>query len=411
VTKERKNKAMKPLHPLCVVFALFLANAIPLHAAEPDALTVAAVLHDETALAGAHDIEIRDGLAYIAGKGFTSRALPRNGVFPYEKGKGGSFAIVDVKQPAVPKLLWSARDPLNYEDAETVLPLGGHRLLVGTRELLLFDVAQPAQPKLLARLKDRPRVDIINGFVRLGDVVFGANKMGHIFAVDVSAPDKLKLLGARNTEELDGFERPHDVALSGDLLVVVAPERFGHTSKPGKVGVYRVTDPATRRVLPAEQWTLVSRIEDKRLAGANRVMTRGSFAYVGSSLIPVAGRTDGLRPMVSIIDLSDPTKPRIRGSVDFPDPHPQAQGPNGLEVAGTVVFAAGGQTVQAIDVSNPDAPRELARLTAPAAFPGAQDDAHDLVYHDGHLFVTAQNSHALVVIRVADKSIRAAAAR
>jgi len=140
-------------------------------------------------------------------------------------------------------------------------------------------------------------------------------------------------------------------------------------------------------------------------------MTRGSFAYVGSSLIPVAGRTDGLRPMVSIIDLSDPTKPRIRGSVDFPDPHPQAQGPNGLEVAGTVVFAAGGQTVQAIDVSNPDAPRELARLTAPAAFPGAQDDAHDLVYHDGHLFVTAQNSHALVVIRVADKSIRAAAAR
>ena len=56
-----------------------------------------------------------------------------------------------------------------------------------------------------------------------------------------------------------------------------------------------------------------------------------------------------------------------------------------------MVFAAGGQTVQAIDVTNSEMPCELGRLTAPAAFPGGQDDAHDLVYHDGHLFVTAQN--------------------
>jgi len=392
---------MKSLQPLGAVFALFLANVIPLHAAE---LTVAAVLHDETAFAGAHDIQVHDGLAYIVGKGFTSRALPRNGVFPYEKGKGGSFAIVDVKQPAAPELLWSARDPLNYEDAETVLPLGGDRLLVGSREILLFDIAQPALPKLLARLNDRPRVDLINGSVRLGDVVFGSNKRGQIFAVDVSAPNKLKLLGARHTKDRDGFEAPHDVALSGDLLVIVSPENFGRTGLPGKLGVYQVTDPTTGRVVPAKQWTLVGQIEDNRLAGANRVMTRGSFAYVGSSLSPMVGRTDDLRPRVSIIDLSDPTKPRIRGSVGFPDP--QVQGPNGLEVAGTVVFAAGGQTVQAIDVSNPDAPREFARLTAPAAFPGALDDAHDLVYHDGHLFVTAQNSHSLVVLKVSAELAR-----
>ena len=45
------------------------------------ALQVVAVLHDESALAGAHDIEIRDGLAYVAGKGFTRRNLPgRRGV-------------------------------------------------------------------------------------------------------------------------------------------------------------------------------------------------------------------------------------------------------------------------------------------------------------------------------------------
>lgn len=385
---------------LCTALVLFQASAMRLQAAEPDSLTIVAVLLDEMALTGAHDIEVRDGLAYIAGKGFTSRALPSNGKYPYEKSKGGSLAIVDVKQPDAPKLLWSASTPLDYEDAETVLPLGGNRLLVGTRETLLFDVSQPARPKLLARRKDRPQVDTTNGFARRGDIVFGANKLGHIFAVDIASPSQLKLLGARNTVTLDGFAKPHDVALSGDLLVVVSPEGFGRTGKPGRMGVYRVTDSVTRQVLAAEQWTLAGRIEHKRLAGVNRVMTNGSFAYVGSSLSPVPGRTDGLRAMVSIVDLSDPAKPRLRGSVDFPDP--QSQGPNGLEVAGTVVFAAGGQTVQAIDVSSPDAPRELALFTSAEVFPGGKDDAHDLVYHDGHLFVTAQNSHSLVVLRVSD---------
>ena len=50
------------------------------------AMRVVAVLRDESALAGAHDIEIRDGLAYVAGKGFTLRARPvgGGGVFPYQ---------------------------------------------------------------------------------------------------------------------------------------------------------------------------------------------------------------------------------------------------------------------------------------------------------------------------------------
>lgn len=339
-------------------------------------LSVVAVLHVETALARTHDIEIRDGIAYLAGK-------------------GGSLAVVDVKQPAMPKLLWCVRDPVAYADAETVLPLGKDRLLVGTRDLLLFDVANPAQPKLLASIKDRPRVDTINGFAKLGDVVFGANKFGHVVAVDVSTSDTIKLLGARETSERGELSSPHDAAFCGDLLVVVSPEGFGRDSKPGRIVVYRVIDPKTRKVLPAEQWALVSKLEHPRLAGANRVMTRGSFAYVGSSLGKNSGRSDELRSNVSIIDLTDPAQPQLRGSIDYPD----ARGPNGLEIDGTNVFAAGGQTVQVVDVTSPDLPREVCRLTAPGAFPGAADDGHDLVLVNGHLFVTAQSSHSLVVLR------------
>ncbi len=130
-------------------------------------LTLVAVLHDEAALTGAHDIEIREGLAYVAGKGFTRRNLPASGVFPCEPGAGGSFAIVDVSRPATPKVLWFADTPLAYEDAETVLPPGPGRLLVGTRDLFLFDVSNPATPLQLAAIEDRPRGDLINGCARL----------------------------------------------------------------------------------------------------------------------------------------------------------------------------------------------------------------------------------------------------
>ncbi len=62
-----------------------------------------------------------------------------------------------------------------------------------------------------------------------------------------------------------------------------------------------------------------------------------------------AAPVEPARSNVSVIDLTDPTRPRLRGSGDFTD----TRGPNGLELAGRIVFAAGGQTVQAIDVTNP----------------------------------------------------------
>jgi hypothetical protein len=364
-------------------------------------LALAAVLRDETAFAGAHDIEIRDGLAYVAGKGLTRRGPPSSGVFPYDSGKGGSLAIVDVKRPAAPKVLWSTHEPLAYQDAETVLPLHGNHLLVGTRDLFSFDVSDAANPKQLAAIKDRPRVDTINGFARLGDAVFGANKQGHILAVDVSAPNASKVSGSRDTRERGELEFPHDAAFCGDLLVVVSPDGFGSKGRPGRLAVYRVVDSNTHKALTADQWTLVGKLEHPRLAGANRVMTRGALAYVGSSLAGgSANRADDLRANVAIIDLNDPASPKLRGSLAFADDN---AGPNGLEVAGDVVFAAGGQAVQAIDVSNPDAPRELGRFASAEVFPGGLDDAHDLVFHDGHLFVTAQNTHALVILKVSDE--------
>ena len=148
-------------------------------------------------------------------------------------------------------------------------------------------------------------------------------------------------------------------------------------------------------MLPPEQWQLVGKLEDSRLAGANRVMVGGHFAYVGSALSPKAPKDGRLVANASVVDLSDPSAPRLRGVLAFPD----ARGPNGLELAGATVYAAGGQTVQAIDVSDPDKPRETARASLGWILPGGADDLHDLVYRDGFLFVTAQTTDAVVVLR------------
>ncbi len=202
-------------------------------------------------------------------------------------------------------------------------------------------------------------------------------------------------------------DRQNDVALADELLVVVDGANFGRDSKPGKLAVYRVTDPPTHTPLAPDRWDAPAVITDLRFAGANRVRTSGRFAYVASSLAVESPRHTGLQNNLTVVDLSDPVKPRLRGSVAFSE----GRGPNGMEISGRVVFAAGGQSVQAIDVSNPDAPRELAFVTALAAFPGSGDDGHDLVYADGHLFVTAQNSHALVILRVEGKELLDAARR
>jgi hypothetical protein len=338
---------------------------------ETEALSVVKVLRDPVGLSGAHDIEIQDGIAFVAGK-------------------GASLAVIDVRIPEAPAVLWTIQDPTKFENAESVLPLSKNRWLIGTRDAFLFDAADPKLPRQLGKIESRPVIDQINGFARYGDQVFGASKTGYLFAIDVTDADAIALKTSRNTRAMDNLSAPHDVAVSGAYVVTVSPEEFGRTGKPGKLGLYRTAD-----------FSFLGSVEDRRLSGANRVRAHSGLAYTANSLTQNSARTDGLRSNVAIVDLSDGSHPKVLGSVDFPG----ERGPNGLELAGSVLFAAGGNVVQAIDVSDPAAPRELARLTSPEAFSGGADDAHDLVYRDGYLFVTAQTSHAMVVIRVRDQNI------
>jgi hypothetical protein len=82
-----------------------------------------------------------------------------------------------------------------------------------------------------------------------------------------------------------------------------------------------------------------------------------------------------------------------------------------LTIAGDVLFLAGGQTVEAIDIRNPARPVKLASFKCLEAFPAGRDSAHDLVYRDGYLYVTGQNDNCLCILRVDSPLIRELAQR
>ena len=371
---------MKHRKPQClfrrVPFALLLLPLVQTAgASDPPAFSVAALLFDDRALDRPHDVEIQGNLAFVPGK-------------------GGSIAVIDVADPTKPKVLWHDYDPRRLDDAETVLPLGSH-LLLGTNDFIVLDIANPRAPVVRAVVSDRTRIGRINGMAKRGDYVFAANKNGWVNVFDIRDLEKPRLFASLNVRKQHGLSSPHDLDVSGDHLVVVDPAGFGRRGLPGKVGVYRVADPVSHELLPAEAWKLEGVLENHDLVGVNRVQIAGRYAYVSGS------RADGPSNTV-VVDIRDPSRPCQVAALRFSD----KRGPNGLTLVGDVLFVAGGQTVEAIDVSDPTQPRRLASYRCLDAFAAGRDSAHDLVYRDGYLFVTAQNDNCFCILKVNDRRIR-----
>lgn len=368
---------------LSAVTVVLIAMSINIAPALP--FKVVGVVVDDEALAGAHDVELQGRYAYVPGK-------------------GGSLAVIDVAEPSRPKIVWSRRDPQTFTDAETVLPAGDF-LFLGTQDFFSLDIRDPSQPRILKSLVDRPKIDRINGFVRIRDYIFAANKSGWIDAFDVSKPAEPKLADALKVAERDGMGDPHDIDRLGDLLVIVDPDGFGRRDVPGRIGVYRVFDEKSGVLLPSAEWTLVGKCEHERLVGGNRVRTIGNFAFVAASISAESTNRERKQQGLTVVDLTRPESPQYVATIPFLD----ERGPNGMATAGNVVFVAGGRLIMAVDVSDPRRPRELAVFPCREVFQDkatAKDDGHDLIYRDGYLYVSGQTTNSFGVVRVDDPEIR-----
>ena len=345
------------------------------------------LLRDDEALNRAHDVELQGHIAYVPGK-------------------GGSLAIIDVSDLTKPRLLSSLVGLEGLEDAETVLPMGDI-LLLGTRDFLAVDVSDPARPRIVKRISDRPRIDLINGMALRGHHVFTANKSGYVTVFDVSDPSDPVLEGVLDAKQHGGLRAPHDIAVFADhILVVSAGNSSDLWSQHTNLAVYRVADPGTHELLPAEKWTVEGVLEDDgklrdSLCGANRVaITRDHrYASVGAFV----------HSRVGIIDIGDPRKLRQIANMPVGDIHG-----TGMTVSGKALFVAGGECVEAIDITDPNNPVSIAQYRAGRLFPTRRlmlnghpryDNAHDLVYRDGYLYVTAQNDNQFGILKINDPRI------
>jgi hypothetical protein len=364
------------LFGLTVGFGLSLGLCLSAVGQEP--FSIVSMTLDDEALARAHDVELSGNLAFVPGK-------------------GGSTAILDVADPAHPEILWYLRDEELTPDSETVLVVGDH-LLLGTKNFHVLDVSKPSKAKVLKTVRDPKRIDRINGMIMVGDVVIAANKEGFVDAFDVSEMANPTLLGAMETRERYGIEKPHDIDRYGDYIVIVDP--VGFAPPVGRLAVFKVIEGGV--VLPVDEWKLAGRIEGEDLIGANRAQVAGTYAFVGGSWMP-SERVDGALPKFSVVDLSDAAMPEVVATLPFRS----ERGPNGLTVAGKVVFCAGGQRVEAYDVSDPRKPKHLGGQSFPIYQEAKKtDNYHDLIYRDGYLYVSAQSDNGFLILKVEDERMR-----
>ncbi len=371
-------------------FSLLDASEKHVESGKRATFTVVSVLTHKEALDRPHDVELQGNLAVVPGK-------------------GGSLALIDVSDPTSPEIIWHRRQPQELNDAETVLPLGNDWLFLGTNDFHSIDVTDPRRPIFHTHISDRKKITRINGMVRRDRWVFAASKHGWLDAFEISNPKEPTLAGATDIRSRFGVGSPHDVDLFGSHAIVPDPAGFNRVKQSGKLALLRVFDEHRAKPLPADKWTLTGVVTSKHLAGANRVQVSGNHAFVGASTRAGGG-------MFVVVDLSDPSSPRQVASLPFaPD---DGWGPNGLSVAGNVVFLAGGQSVEAIDVREPTRPIKLAGQRFPKElananprYTGGGDSGHDLVYRDGYLYVTGQNDHCLLILRVESEQIRKLANR
>ena len=364
--------------PMLLGAIVFVVQGVVIAANSEPFSVVSMTLHDK-ALAGAHDVELSGNIAYVPGK--------RN-----------SLSVIDISDPAKPVILWYLNDR-SIPDSETVLPVGD-RLFLGTKDFLSLDVSDPRAPVILKTVSDRPRIDKINGMIKVGDFILAANKSGYVDSFDVSDLSNPILFGAFETKENFGLSLPHDIDRYGDYIVIVDPNGFA--PPVGKLGLIRAMK--NGKVLPLDKWKLIGRIEGKELIGANRVQVKGDFAFVAGSYTLGMQKEAGVDfSHMAVVDISEPSKPVIVAECPFRDD----RGPNGLTIAGNIVFCAGGQTVAAYDISNPTKPKALANQSFPVYKEFIRtDNYHDLIYRDGYLYVSAQSDDGFLILKVKDRKIR-----
>jgi len=289
--------------------------------AEPTVLSVLEI-------PGAIDVEVVDGLAYVV---------------------GDALHVIDVSNPAAPVELGTLGTP----DAEDVEVVDGLAYVVGDA-LRVIDVSNPAAPVELGSLgtPDAEDVEVVDGLAYVAD---GTSGLRVIDVSNPAAPIEIAALDtpgyAVDVEVVDGL------AYLADRVVFL----------PGPSGIPSYVGPASLRVIDVSNPAAPVELGAVGTFLGLAVEVVGGLAYVAG---------DALR----VIDVSDPAAPVERNALFAP----QTDRVVDVKLVDGLAYVASSKGVRMIDVSNVDFPRVVGEFADTAGFATDVEVTGGLAYVAGH---------------------------
>jgi hypothetical protein len=281
-----------------------------------------------------------------------SASLVVKGPRAYVAGGEGAVTIVDVTNPYVPTRIGGITT--GGFGCEVVVQGDRAYLAAGPDGLRVLDVIDPVHPTVLGRWWESSRSQGVfaeDGLVYVTDPLYG------LHVVDASEPEQPEILGR---VPIPGF--PLVVARAGSYAYVAADD--------AGLAVVDVSDPADMTVVaqvevPAEDFVLASH-----------------YAYVVGG--PTVGPGNGLR----VIDVVDPENPVVVANCPIPDY------PRSISISGRYACVATGEALQVVDIAVPQNPVLRGRYNP-------YEWVKHCVMGDGYAYVSIGND-GLFVIDVSD---------
>jgi hypothetical protein len=264
----------------------------------------------------------------------------------------GGLLILDVGDPTAPRVLSQTDTP--GQAFSTLVRDNIAYVCDGFAGLLLLDVSDPARPQQLGRA----RTDAAYVMDLVGTMAFvSVNSSDQIVRVDVSNPRAPKTLGGDGAVEYGGV---YDLQVVGNRV-------FAATGSDGLTVV---------QFIPSDVYGPWYWIADYKIAGGARsIRVLDDTAYVTSS-----------RGELLIIDVRDVRQMRLLGSFDTPGRSPD------VRIAGNLAYVADGDSLQVLNIANPQAIRHLGSY--------ATWQAEDVAVAPGRAYVASGTSG----LRLLDRS-------
>lgn len=252
------------------------------------------------------------------------------------------FEIIDVRDPYNPVRSGICETPWTYEFSEMAFSAGRAYISHSYQGIVIVDVSDPSDPSMIGQLVEGSGADVAAagyyGF-QLQEQALPPSSFVRMSITVLRSPN-----GCTEAGRYETGPRGHaQFTVSGNFAFIIFSS--------GELAVVDISDPSAPHEINIIETT----------SGLRDIAIADGYAYLA---VDRHGQNcSGLQ----ILDLSDPTRPEVVGG----DPHEyfeicDLQGPKSIAVSGSHAFLGAASALVVIDISDPTAPYEVARMATRA---------------------------------------------